>query len=254
MPALLLSTFLCAGCFVKEDRHGCPCSLLLDFTGVDASVVDSVSVVALSGNSVILSETVYADAFDKAYAASLPRTDKVMLTALSCVDGFLEGTEAMLIPYGMDCPPVYMFAKAVNTDCERVCVAVELRKSFCRLKVHVENEEDFPFRLVVRGEVDGYMTDGTPSEGEFRCSASEIVEGVFCAFLPRQTDSSLALDIDDGTAVLKTFALGEILAAGGYDWSAPDLDDITVGIDYARSELTVSVQGWDKVYTFDFVI
>lgn len=254
MPALLLYAVVCAGCFVKEDRSDCPCRLLLDFSENDVSVVDSASVLALSGGNVVFSETVYADSFDKEYLALLPREDMVLLTVLSCMDGFTEDMDAMIIPYGMDCPPVYMFADIIDTDCEYVRKSVVLRKNFCRLKVHVENGDVFPFRLVVRGEVDGYMTDGKPSEGDFRCSASEIEDGVFTVVLPRQTDSSLELDVDDGTDVLKTFALGEILAASGYDWTAPDLPDVTLGIDYARTALTVSVQGWDKVYTFDFVI
>ncbi|MGM9735542.1 MAG: hypothetical protein ACI3ZL_03935 [Candidatus Cryptobacteroides sp.] len=254
MPALLLLSALCAGCFVKEDRSDCPCRLVLDFSQVDVSVVDSASVVALAGGDVVLMETVHSDSFGKEYIASLPREDEVFLAVLSCLEGFSEGDDAMIIPYGMDCPPVYMFTAVIDSKCEYLRKTVALRKNFCRLKVHVQNGEEFPFRLVVRGDVDGYKTDGRPSEGDFRCSASEIDDGVFTVVLPRQTDSSLELDVDDGTDVLKTFALGEILAASGYDWTAPDLPDVTLGIDYARTELSVSIQGWDKVYSFDFVI
>ena len=72
--------------------------------------------------------------------------------------------------------------------------------------------------------------------------------------MPRQMDNSIVLEVNDGTSVLKTFALGEYISASGYDWSAPDLGDITVGIDYTRTKLTVSVLGWDEVYEFDVVI
>jgi hypothetical protein len=65
-------------------------------------------------------------------------------------------------------------------------------------------------------------------------------------------------DLDEmktrGTSVLKTFALGEYIHASGYDWSAADLEDITVGIDYTRTKLIISVLGWDDVYEFDVVI
>ena len=64
----------------------------------------------------------------------------------------------------------------------------------------------------------------------------------------------MLLEVSDGTEVLKIFALGKYICASGYNWKAADLSDITVGIDYTRTKLTVSVRGWDEVYEFDVVI
>jgi len=60
--------------------------------------------------------------------------------------------------------------------------------------------------------------------------------------------------VDDGTDVLKTFALGEYVTASGYDWSAESLDDITIGLDYSLSHVTLKIEGWEKELHFDVEI
>jgi hypothetical protein len=106
----------------------------------------------------------------------------------------------------------------------------------------------------VRGSVAGYGANGFPIKGDFFYDVEEFSDQVWVMSVPRQTDNSMVLEVNDGTAVLKTFALGEYIYASGYDWSAIELEDITVGIDYTRTKLRVSVLGWDEVYEFDVVI
>jgi hypothetical protein len=106
----------------------------------------------------------------------------------------------------------------------------------------------------VRGRVAGYGANGFPINGDFFYDVEDFSAEAWIMYVPRQTDNSLVLEINDGTAVLKTFALGEYICASGYDWNAADLQDITVGIDYTRTKLTVSIRGWDEVYEFDVVI
>ena len=131
---------------------------------------------------------------------------------------------------------------------------VELWKNYCKLSICVEDAEHFPFGLAVRGSVAGYGVNGFPINGDFFYEVNEYSSDVWTMSLPRQTDNSIVLEVNDGTDVLKTFALGEYILASGYDWSAANLEDITVGIDYTRTKLTVAVLGWDEVYEFDVVI
>ena len=79
-------------------------------------------------------------------------------------------------------------------------------------------------------------------------------EGETCAVLPRQTDASLTMEVDDGTGVLKRFALGQYIEESGYDWNEADLKDIVVEIDIAILKISLTIQGWDKEHTFDVVI
>ncbi len=85
-------------------------------------------------------------------------------------------------------------------------------------------------------------------------AAAEAATEVSCSLcLPRQRDSSLSLEIAEEASVLKSFALGNYIEGSDYDWSAPELDDIVVTIDYARTRLSISVGEWERSYSFDVV-
>ena len=50
---------------------------------------------------------------------------------------------------------------------------------------------------------------------------------------------------------LKTFALGNYINKCGYDWTAADLQDIVVRIDYACTKLNIAVGAWEHSYDVD---
>ena len=123
------------------------------------------------------------------------------------------------------------------------------------MKIYVEDDgAGFPFDMTLVGNVCGYCADGAPMPGRFNCSPEMVGKSSYIVNLPRQRDASLMLEVNDGTQVLKTFALGEYVKACGYDWTEEELKDVTVGIDYARTQIRIAVQGWDEVYEFDIVI
>ena len=72
--------------------------------------------------------------------------------------------------------------------------------------------------------------------------------------VPRQEDASLALKIQDVDGYEKTFALGEYIAESGFDWNRPDLQDVLVQIDYARTQVIFTINDWRKVIDFDMII
>ena len=71
--------------------------------------------------------------------------------------------------------------------------------------------------------------------------------------LPRQRDASLKLDIFGDDGLLKSFSLGNYLLESGYDWTAKDLRDATVLVDFAGTQIRIEVGGWDHSYDFDIV-
>ena len=95
---------------------------------------------------------------------------------------------------------------------------------------------------------------GDRQAGRFFFAMRPDDKGACSVSVPRQVDNSLRLDVDDGTDVLKTFALGEYVTASGYDWSAESLDDITIGLDYSLSHVTLKIEGWEKELHFDVEI
>ena len=252
---LLSVTFLgmaLMGC-VKERRGQCPCLLELDFTRLDTSVVESARVNILGPGGFVFDESVSAEAFVDGMFVNVPKGG-CMLCVYYGEQGMAVPEKGLCIPYGEDCPPVYMCAAFLDTECEQYRKVVLLRKNYCMLSICVEDVEHFPFNLAVRGGVAGYGADGSLVQGEFYYLLKAFSNAQSTISVPRQLDDSMVLEVNDGTEVLKTFALGEYIRASGYDWNAADLEDITVGIDYTRTKLTVSVLGWDEVYEFDVVI
>jgi hypothetical protein len=79
-------------------------------------------------------------------------------------------------------------------------------------------------------------------------------ENVFSVTLPRQLDDSLIMEADMGDEVLKEFPLGYYIAESGYDWNAPDLEDLTIDLEFAVTHISMVIQGWENEYKFDVVI
>ena len=242
---LMIGVFCAMACSVKEDRTECPCRIILDFSKVDTSKVKSLNVLVTSADEIVLSEVVDAEAFADEYVRNVSR-GSLRVNVWGGEDGRIREGRGLLIPYGCECPPLYMDSFDVDASGETFRRSVVLSKNHCRLTVLVEGMKTMPYSLTFRGNVDGYGLDGQPSAGDFLCVAYPGDTGDSQALLPRQVDSSLLLDVDDNTSVVKTFALGEYIASSGYDWTAEDLDDVTIILDYYVTYIKILVQGWDK--------
>lgn len=157
-------------------------------------------------------------------------------------------------------------------------VPVRLHKNFCRIDIQVRDVdgEEFPFKLRVRGNVNGYGLDGRPARGAFLCdaersetesagsgtesdgdgsgTASESTGYGYAVTVPRQTDDSLTLEIVTGDGVAKSFAIGNYIASSGYDWTSADLKDICLEIDYARTVISFIIDKWTHSEQFEVVI
>lgn len=247
--ALFVVVALAAGCSVKEDREACPCRLVLDFGSVDTAVVKSLNIQAVCDGNVVFEDVLYADDFDSEYVRDVPRC----VLKINVWSGGDEGY-GMVIPYGCECPPIYMGSVLADACGETCCKYIEVHKNHCRLTVLVEGMADVPYCFTFRGNVSGYGFDGRPSYGDFSCVAYPGLTGESQAVLPRQLDSSLLLDVDDGTAATKTFALGEHIAACGYDWTSEELSDMTIVLNYYITYVRIIIQGWDKEFVYDMTL
>lgn len=266
---LLLLPLMPVSCSIKEDRSACPCLLRLDFSALSPEDREGTLLLGVreaeegNGGGFSYSGVVDLASVGDVYEVEVPRSGVwVNLWSESAADCI--GESGLVIPFGADCPPVRMFSSFVETDCETTTATVSLLKNYCRLTVNFSEERtSFPFDIAVRSNVDGYGMDGEPHSGEFShymratlksTAAAEVATEVSCSLcLPRQRDSSLSLEIAEDASVLKSFALGNYIEGSGYDWSAPELDDIVVTIDYARTRLSISVGEWERSYSFDVV-
>ena len=241
--SVLQPFFTCPGCSVKEDRDLCPCTLVLEFPREDAERLQDGVTVCMRGYSddgFSLCDTLLAGqaasdgspdtVSDKgSYSYVVPKGDIDLAVAYSAdgLAGELNSSGRWIeIDEGRPCPSIWTCCEKVSARADRVTVPVRLHKNFCRIDIQVRDVdgEEFPFKLRVRGNVNGYGLDGKPARGTFLCDAERSeTEGSgtesdgddsgtasestgyghgYAVTVPRQTDDSLILEIvtDDGVA------------------------------------------------------
>lgn len=249
---LLGGMMLGQACSVKEDRHACPCLLELDFICPDVEDAWPVSLVISTDAGFEWTDVIGSGDETEGYQVEVPRAG-LHLRAWSGA-GDMESASGIVIPEGSGCPRVYMHDSYMKADAEHLNETVTLRKNHCVLTLVAEGEGGMPSGLRIKGNVAGYDAWGRPLPGSFRVFLDGIPEGGCQMVLPRQTDSSLMLEADDGKGGCKAFALGQYIISSGYDWEAPDLEDVTVILDYALTEIRLVVSGWESVYRYDMEI
>lgn len=292
--SVLQPFFTCPGCSVKEDRDLCPCTLVLEFPGEDAERLQDGVTVCMRGYSdgdgFSLCDTLLAGraasggASDGvSYSYVVPKEDIDLAVAYSAdgLAGELNSSGKWIeIDEGRPCPSIWTCCEKVSAMADRVTVPVRLHKNFCRIDIQVRDVdgEEFPFKLRVRGNVNGYGLDGKPARGAFLCDAERSeTEGSgfgtesevpgsgtasestgskhgYAVTVPRQTDDSLTLEIVTDDGVAKSFAIGNYIASSGYDWTSADLKDICLEIDYARTVILFTIDKWTHSEQFEVVI
>lgn len=290
--SVLQPFFTCPGCSVKEDRDLCPCTLVLEFPGEDAERLQDGVTVCMRGYSdgdgfslcdtISTGQPASGGAPDGvSYSYVVPKGDIDLAVAYSAdgLAGELNSSGRWIeIDEGRPCPSIWTCCEKVSAWADRVTVPVRLHKNFCRIDIQVRDVdgEEFPFKLRVRGNVNGYGLDGKPARGAFLCDAeSAETEGPgtasestgsgtasesavsghgYSVTVPRQTDDSLILEIVTGDGVAKSFAIGNYIASSGYDWASADLKDICLEIDYARTVISFTIDKWTHSEQFEVVI
>mgnify|MGYP000287332852 CR=1 FL=1 len=286
--SVLQPFFTCPGCSVKEDRDLCPCTLVLEFPREDADCLQDGVTVCMRGYSddgfslcdTLLAGQAASDGSldtisDKwSYSYVVPKGDIDLAVAYSAdgLAGELNSSGKWIeIDEGRPCPSIWTCCEKVSARADRVTVPVRLHKNFCRIDIQVRDVdgEEFPFKLRVRGNVNGYGLDGKPARGAFLCDAERAeTEGSgfgtesevpgsgygYAVTVPRQTDDSLILEVVTGDGVSKSFAIGNYIASSGYDWTSADLKDICLEIDYARTVILFTIDKWTHSEQFEVVI
>ena len=268
LPSRVLITALMAvafgqGCSIKEDRALCPCSFFLDFSGVDPELAEmsEIRIEAADGFLYYDPEVSFKAGQDKSgsaegflYGVSVPKTS-VSVSVINGAGAFSSSDSRILIPLGEECPPVYMHYSKLDLQAETYRELVVLHKDFCTINIRMlKDDSPYPFDVTVTGNINSINEDRTVSPGDFSFTVTPQPDGTAGVRVPRQTDNSLMLLIREEDKVLREFALGEYIAGAGYDWTAEDLDDVDISIDYAHAEIHVLVSDWSGSYEFDVVI
>lgn len=257
--AAALCAILLLSCSVKEDRAECPCFLTLDLGGIESAALaqrglDSLVVGVVAGPD-FYEETGFALRDNvQEYNLAVPKEQVDVLVACGIGRrGLSRG--GFTIPEGDECPAVYLFTDSFVADEGEMRRTVTLHKNYCVLSVSMKtsyNAHARPYLIHLEGSVSGCSMDGTPEEGFFSCFSSPSSGGLCHLNVPRQRDGSLMLEVHfQDSGEIRSFPVGEYILESGYDWGAPDLEDIQVEMDFSRSGLTFNISGWKKTLAFE---
>lgn len=248
LAGILMLVFL-PGCSVLEDRDICPAQLLLHLPPQEAPVL--VALESATEPPTVQQDTLPPGTID--WETFIPRKPLWIRTAVPA--SVYDAISGVKIPEGSACPEIRLYRQEHTSIGEQVRDTVVFSKPYCRLEIKVVwAQNPGAYDLAVRGGVAGLDRDGQPVPGAFRYRMRPSAAGTCSVNLPRQSDDSLMLDLTAGADPVRTFALGEYLAEAGYDWTAEDLSDASVTIDFARTTLAISVAGWTRVFQFQVII
>lgn len=238
-----------SGCSVKEDRGSCPCSLHLTIGGErPPGPVDLAWRIRDTDSGSMFS---YGE-IPEGMTLDVPRCLADLYVTVSDA-GCLNGSGGMDITLGDDCPSVFWGRSEADCRSGYAEAMIGLCKNYSELTCVLEHSgalgPELDYRIT--GNVCGYDACGTPLPGSFSCSLEcrKNSSGTFLAEIgiPRQIDNSLMLEVSahDGE-LLRKFALGEYIAASGYDWTAQALEDMVIKINIASTTLSVNVLSGNK--------
>ena len=258
VAAAALCAALVLSCTVKEDRTDCPCFLTVDMGGVEAAGlmgagVDSLAVAVGAEGEFFVREAFHLRDNVQEYTVAVPKARTDLL--VTCASGrFISDRTGIHIPEGSECPVLYTSADSFVADAGEMRRTVSLHRNYCVLNVSMKTSygaRPRPYNVTLEGNVSGYKMDGSPEEGFFH-SFSSSPGGLCHIRIPRQKDASLRLELDfPDSGEVRSFPVGEYILESGYDWNAPDLEDIDVEMDFSRSSLTFSISKWKKTLSFE---
>lgn len=253
----LLTVMLLCSCSIREDREGCPSYLGLDLTHVKVPVLESLGLETLDIHVSDLSAPSYQTKTFR--LRNLP--DSVWLPVHKGEAGFMVlcgsvgeclDKEGIVIPEGQECPVVFGYGRRYAATEETCRDTVMLHKHSCMLNIRFVNLGNY--EVEIEGGVNGFDWLLRPTEGLFSFKASTGWSDMVSICLPRQLDSSLLLKVSAGGKASSFFKLGAYLERSGYDWNAPDLEDISLSVNYTSSVITFRLDNDSKRYSLDVAI
>lgn len=241
-----------ASCSIKEDRTPCPCWLSIDFSRCSQKTVT----VSAWADSELFNDRIavqdYPDA--ESYEKTVPK-GYVSTSVISGEREMKRSGAHLTVPLGHDADSIY--AHAANVEClgEFAKDTAVLHKQFARVFMNVEVPQGhaYPYTFSAVSDVCGMdMRDLSPVEGEFKVDLQLDKDNICMFCLPRQKENggSLRLLIQDRGEIIETIPLAQWIEKMGYSWIRKDLEDIYIGVDYAKAEVSISVNGWDDGYSF----
>jgi hypothetical protein len=131
---------------------------------------------------------------------------------------------------------------------------VDFHKQFATVNILVANDSfvasDYSF-IVESGTSGIDILDCEGVEGFFTFQP-QVEAGNSLRFrLPRQSNDSLSLKVEETSGSIVRFPLGRYVNSMGYDWEAIDLPDIYITLDIVSGQISIGVAQWEDADGFE---
>ena len=259
-PAAIIAAIL-SSCSVKEDRTPCPSYLTIYYheavpvmqanelhTGVVTTVTNS----AGFRFRLNVEPSEYPEGLE---VPVLPKSIAIVSAIAGAVTAEIgEG----VLTYRRGEEPDRIWANSEPVDCtgELAEHVVTLHKQYAVMRVTFKGSDNYEgLRMEVAGNYNGFETETLmPVKGAFYAPVRHVSGDIWEVLVPRQGDDGLILRLYAGDEYLYDVAVGENIAAAGYNWAKRDLDDFEVFIDQAVPEVGVRVVDWRDGGFEDYII
>lgn len=253
VTSFALIVFLFSSCTVLEDRGDCPCLLHLDFDESAAAVADSVRI-WVRGDGFNFTSGLSSSNYSEGITITVTSRSGVYVTVMDSASAQDSPDGSLAIAPGCQCPQVYDFRAFCDTSGETAREYVSLHKNHCRVLLSFPEAMSGGYSVEIAGRACGYSGLGDILDGDFSCIPSADGKGLYVFCIPRQKDALLNMSIGTDEGLPRIFALGNFIMESGYDWTAGDLEDVEVEVDYAASPVRLDIEGWPERDASDIVI
>lgn len=272
---LILSTLIASICVtscstIKEDRSECPSYLTFDVDKFIAAGFETAVVSYQTANGDTFQDMITLEPYrGVGYETPIRRGERSQVSIVAGLkhNSITESSVRALTNSPFD--KVWAYASDIEPVHDLDVVYTTPYKQFCEVTFTfpegTPEDVDFPYVLRVRTTFNGfelYSLSPLPDlTGYETCSYPDKDNG-YSVVLPRQGDYDIWLDViipGDGQQapgqVLYVIDLGKRFIDAGYDWSKPNLNDITVIIDFSATDPEIVVKEWDDNDTYsDFQV
>lgn len=250
-----------ASCSVKEDRGDCPAYVTVN---VDRFINRDLP------NGTVVFDDPFAHHSEEinfypysgiGYEWPVDR-HLARVTVLSGYDREKIGESEVRVPYGQMAGMVWAYTETFSAESDLYVVDAWPHKQYCLVRFMFDNgykaPEPYPWRFRIKAECNGFdLYTLEPLVGEYCCTVWPNAQGQFSCIIPRQLGNNLIMEIfvpneDSETEgrVEYVIDLGKRFENLGYDWSVPDLGDVSLKVGFASGEVDVSVDGWINDNTY----
>jgi len=253
---------LAVSCTVKEDRMECPVYLHFEKVGNPYQCGGDAEVYGFTkhGSVPALKERrslAVLLAGEEVFPLSKGTGVVTVIASKGSMTGSVNTAHEYRIPEGRQMDRIYALSERIETTEDDCWVGGRLLRQFADVTMTMSylQGQPCPFDLTVLGPSAGFdVRTLSPVEGRFRLDLESEPDASYRFRLPRQErDGRLFLELraPGSSEPLHTMALSDYLDKVGYDWTADDLPEISLDVDFARLSVTVTVAGWDYVLILD---